>query len=316
MPEVEEVPGAAARPVEHVERLRLDDLPRSEEDGGVEVPLHCAVRHLRPALVERNPPVEPDHVAARRCHLLQERGGTGAEMDRRHVDCPENGGRMRGDVLAIVRGRERADPGVEHLDHVRAGARLGGDVGAERGGELLEQRVPDVGLAEHEALRVRELPTRLPLDEVARHGERAAAEADDGLVGPELRRTIRTASSTGPKASSGSGTRSFSTSASVRTGSSTTGPTPSTSRTSTPIPSTGVMMSANITAASTSCRRTGCSVTSAHSSGVWATSKKLWRSRRARYSGSERPAWRMNQTGVRSTSSRRAARTRSGSFTD
>ena len=35
------------------------------------------------------------------------------------------------------------------------------------------------------------------------------------------------------------------------------------------------MMSANITAASTSCRRTGCSVTSAHSSGVWATSKKL-----------------------------------------
>ena len=33
------------------------------------------------------------------------------------------------------------------------------------------------------------------------------------------------------------------------------------------------MMSANITAASTSWRRTGCSVTSAHSSGVWATSK-------------------------------------------
>ena len=94
---------------------------------------------------------------------------------------------MRGDVLAIVRGRERADPGVEHLDHVRAGARLGGDVGGERGGELLEQRVPDVGLAEHEALRVLELPARLPLDEVARHGERAAAEADDGLVGPELR---------------------------------------------------------------------------------------------------------------------------------
>ena len=31
------------------------------------------------------------------------------------------------------------------------------------------------------------------------------------------------------------------------------------------------MMSANITAASTSCRRTGCSVTSAHSSGVLPT---------------------------------------------
>ena len=80
-----------------------------------------------------------------------------------------------------------------------------------------------------------------------------------------------------------------------------------------PIPSTGVMMSANITAASTSWRRTGCSVTSAQSSGVSATSKNACRSRIARYSGSERPAWRMNHTGVRSTGSRRAARTRSGS---
>ena len=66
VPEVEDVPGAAAGPIEHVERLGLDDLPRREEDGGVEVPLHGAVRDLRPALVERDPPVEPDHVAARR----------------------------------------------------------------------------------------------------------------------------------------------------------------------------------------------------------------------------------------------------------
>ena len=73
------------------------------------------------------------------------------------------------------------------------------------------------------------------------------------------------------------------------------------------------MMSANMTAASTPCRRTGCSVTSAHSSGVFATSQKECCSRTARYSGSERPACRMNQTGVRSTGSRRAARTRSGS---
>ena len=49
--------------------------------------------------------------------------------------------------------------------------------------------------------------------------------------------------------------------------------------------------------------------------GVCATSKNPWRSRSARYSGSERPAWRMNHTGVRSTGSRRAARTRSGAVT-
>ena len=72
------------------------------------------------------------------------------------------------------------------------------------------------------------------------------------------------------------------------------------------------MMSANITAASTSWRRTGCRVTSAQSSGCSQTSKSVCRLRISRYSGSERPAWRMNQTGVRSICSRRAARTRSG----
>ena len=72
------------------------------------------------------------------------------------------------------------------------------------------------------------------------------------------------------------------------------------------------MMSANITAASTSCRRTGCSVTSAQSSGSRQTSNSVWVLRISRYSGSERPAWRMNQTGVRSVGSSRAARTRSG----
>ena len=75
------------------------------------------------------------------------------------------------------------------------------------------------------------------------------------------------------------------------------------------------MMSANITAASTPCARTGCSVTSAHSSGRRQTSNRLYCFRNSRYSGSERPAWRMNQTGVRSTGSSRQARTRSGSGT-
>src|SRR5262249_11442244 len=126
-------------------------------------------------------------------------------------------------------------------------------------------------------------------------------------------RTSRTDSSTHGTDSSGSGTTSRSTSAIDRTGAPTTGPTFSTSSTSTPIPRTGSMMSANITAASTSCRRTGCSVTSAQSAGCRAISTNPYRLRSSRYSGSERPACRMNQTGVRSTGSRRAARTSDGS---
>ena len=99
----------------------------------------------------------------------------------------------------------------------------------------------------------------------------------------------------------------------VRIGSAITGPTPSTSSTPTPIATTGVMMSANITAASTPWRRTGCSVTSAVNSADRLISKKAWRSRISRYSGRDRPACRMNHTGVRSTDSRRTARTSNGS---
>src|SRR5207237_395548 len=83
------------------------------------------------------------------------------------------------------------------------------------------------------------------------------------------------------------------TSAAVAIGARTTGPTCSTSSTSTPIPRTGNMMSVNMTAASSSWRRTGWSVTSAQSSG-WPTMSKSPHFRRSsRFSGSDRPAWRM-----------------------
>ena len=67
-------------------------------------------------------------------------------------------------------------------------------------------------------------------------------------------------------------------------------------------------MSLNRIAASTSYRRNGCRVISVISSGrvhasrIGTPSLTLW------YSGSERPAWRMNQTGVYGTGSPRQAR--------
>ena len=50
----------------------------------------------------------------------------------------------------------------------------------------------------------------------------------------------------------------------------------------------------------------------AQSSGLRAISRMPYRSRSSRYSGRQRPAWRMYQTGVRSAVSRRHARTRRG----
>src|SRR5262245_14198647 len=64
--EVEDVAGAAAGAVEHVSRAGLRSLPRAEEHGAVEVPLDPAVvADSLPGEVEREPPVDADHVATR-----------------------------------------------------------------------------------------------------------------------------------------------------------------------------------------------------------------------------------------------------------
>ena len=149
----------------------------------------CTPRSLATAsqpTVERDAPVEPDHVAARGGHLREQRGGAGAEVDRRAVDGREDPRRVRLHELLVVGGRQRPDPGVEELDHVGARSHLGGDVRRERRRQLLHQRMPELRLGVHHPLHLEKLAARLPLDEVAGDGEGAAAEADHGLVGPQL----------------------------------------------------------------------------------------------------------------------------------
>ena len=70
----------------------------------------------------------------------------------------------------------------------------------------------------------------------------------------------------------------------------------------------GTTMSLNRIAASTPCRRTGCRVISVTRSGRRQDSSMPMPSRTRRYSGSDRPAWRMNHTGVCGTGSPRQAR--------
>src|SRR5215471_18455016 len=113
--------------------------------------------------------------------------------------------------------------------------------------------------------------------------------------------------------SPGSRLRSFATSASERNGWAVTGPTPGLMSMSRPTARSGTTMSLNRIAASTANRRSGCSVSSAITSAVVQAASMLWRSLTARYSGSDRPACRMNQTGVAVTGSRRQARRNSDS---
>ena len=88
-------------------------------------------------------------------------------------------------------------------------------------------------------------------------------------------------------------------SAAVRTGSAITGPTSGTMSRSTPAARSGTTISENKIAASTSYRRIGCRVISQASSGSKQAASMLCCTRSARYSGSERPACRMNHTGTR-----------------
>ena len=130
-----------------------------------------------------------------------------------------------------------------------------------------------------------------------------------GPVGPER---MRTASRTGATSSSVTARRAA-TPAASRIGSATTGPTPGTMSRSTPMALSGTTMSEKKMAASTPCRRTGWSVISTTRSGVKQDASIAVPSRILRYSGSERPAWRMNHTGVCSTASPRAARSSAAS---
>ncbi len=78
---------------------------------------------------------------------------------------------------------------------------------------------------------------------------------------------------------------------------------------SSPIATSGVTMSEKRIAASTPWRRTGWSVISVISSGVLQAWSMVVPARSARYSGSDRPAWRMNHTGGRGPGRPVAART-------
>ena len=196
---------------------------------------------------------------------------------------------MRRDELVVVDRREDADPRVEELDHARPGRRLRPNVPGERVRELPHQRVPGRSVVTHQRLDLEEVAARASFDEVAGDRERSAAEADDRLLGRELGaheahrlehrlEGVRIGYPQAPDVRGRPHRR-------IDTGTDALDQLHRCAH-----GQDGVMMSANITAASTSWRRTGWSVTSAQSSGFEAISKKPCVSRSARYSGSERPA--------------------------
>ena len=246
----------------------------------------------------------------------QQLAGADPEVDRRYAaadDRGERGGRVRGHEALVVGARERADPRVEELHGGGAGRGLHVEEGTGDLGQPGTQVVPQLRVAVHQRLGVLVVLARAALDEVAGQGERGAGEADEGgrpelgrqqphglgdvgdVVGGQLGQPVEV----GARADRLGDDRAR---------------RPATMSRSTPTAASGTTMSEKKIAASTPWRRTGCRVISVTRSGRRHDSSMPTPSRTARYSGSDRPAWRMNHTGVwRARAARRAARTRAES---
>src|SRR5690606_39540440 len=81
---------------------------------------------------------------------------------------------------------QRADPRIEELDGLRAGSDLRAKVAPHDHGERAQERVPELRLAVHQALRARVERALAALDEVARQRERRSGEADERRLPVEL----------------------------------------------------------------------------------------------------------------------------------
>src|SRR2546430_10522300 len=88
VPEIEDVPGAPAGAGEHVAHLPLELRPRRQERHRIEVALNGVGTGGPSALprdVERNAPVDADHITARPREIREQRGRVRPEVDHRHA---------------------------------------------------------------------------------------------------------------------------------------------------------------------------------------------------------------------------------------
>jgi carboxymethylenebutenolidase len=181
---IEDVARASGSAAEDVFRARLQFLPIGEEQNGIEIALHRALMtEASPAIVERDTPVEPDHVGSSLFHGGQERGAVGAEINdgrASFLQLPHHAGDVGEHVAAIVFHAEASDPTVENLNHVGAGAHLLGGVGRGDDNQFAHQRLPVGGRVVHHFLGVDVVARASAFDHVAGEGERSATKADHG----------------------------------------------------------------------------------------------------------------------------------------
>ena len=191
MPEVRDVAGAVDLR-EHLEGPLADHLRARVEGAGIEVPLDPTLGRISDATRPRRigVPVDAEDITPGGLGDLAEgpprtggeaddgdAGGLGDRRGTRHV---------REGELPIFARPERARPGVEELERLRAGRGLRDEEAPDVVGEPLHQRVREGGVGEEELLGDAERLGPLPLGHVGEEGPRRAGEADEGDAAMQL----------------------------------------------------------------------------------------------------------------------------------
>src|SRR6266550_582947 len=144
--EIEDVAGPAARAAEDVTHPRLERRAWREQSDGIEVALDRARgTDALPRRIERNTPVDADHVTPRGRKVLEESGGVGSEMDNGHPGPArefQGAPAVRLHVGAVVLRGQTADPAVEQLERSRSGIGLRGEIAPDQLREALHQGSP------------------------------------------------------------------------------------------------------------------------------------------------------------------------------
>ena len=275
---------------EQARRLATDRLQRPEQRARIEVALQrlaaaAATARLGAARLASRP-TAPRPAGCRAIRAGASRRGSRGSAARRPAG-RRGCARATGAPSRPSAERSSRPPQVSK-SWMRLGSRL--DLAAQvvdgGVGDAIEQASQAGGIGVAPGQQVRKRGRRAALDQVGRERPGAAGEADDrhpvararaAPVGWWRRRS--------PASRSTSGRRRRAASSTLRTGDGKRGPSPASKRSSAPIASSISRMSANTMAASTPRMSTGCTVTSAASSGVLQSSRKVVRSRMRRYSG-------------------------------
>ena len=175
---------------EHLADSAADFLDGGEEQGRIEIALQCLIGTDQAAgIVQPQPPIDTDHVAARFAQQRRQGRIARGKMDHRHAgaDPLNHRAAVRQDVAAVVIHTQATDPAIEELNGLGPGVDLGVEIQGHAAGDAAHHDVPRGRVAIHQALGGAVVAARAAFDRVGGQGKRRAAEADQRHVGRQPR---------------------------------------------------------------------------------------------------------------------------------